>query len=112
MRQLHEKFADRQDVVFIVLVQREPHAGRMGFRDISQPSTLAERTELARRLKQDFSLNLTVLVDPMHDVSRKLYSQLPGPLFIISPEQKIVAKYPWMDESLVSQFLANDTIQK
>ena len=112
MRQLHEQFANRKDVVFVVLVQREPHAGRMGFRDIAQPSTLAERIELARRLQQEFSLDLTVLVDPMHDASRKLYSQLPGPLFIISPDQKVVAKYPWMDASLVSQFLTTETAEK
>jgi hypothetical protein len=101
LRQLHAKFAHLSDVVFIVLVQREPHAGRMGFRDIAQPTTLAERTELANRLKDEFGLKMNVLVDSMDDASRALYSQLPGPLFIIGPNQQVIAKHPWMDAALI-----------
>jgi hypothetical protein len=81
----------------------------MGFRDIEQPSNLDARIELAKRLKEEFSLEMQVLVDPMTDASREQYSQLPGPLWIISPDQKIVAKFPWMDASLVEQFFATTT---
>lgn len=102
---MHSKYSNRNEIVFLILVQREPHAGRMGFRDIPQPTTLAERIALATRMKDELGLSMPVYVDSMRDESRELYSQLPGPVFIIAPDRRIIAKFPWAEASWIETAL-------
>ncbi len=89
----------------VVVAQKEPHVNRMAFKEISQPQTLAERCALARRMKDELELNMQILIDPLDDRSRELFSDLPSPAFIIDPNGKVVAKFPWADSQQIAQAL-------
>jgi hypothetical protein len=84
-------------VALLVVEQREPHAGRMAFRDVAQPATLAERCALARRIRDELEVPLPILVDGMDDASRALFSDLPAPAFVLDAKGTIVDKLPWAD---------------
>jgi hypothetical protein len=84
-------------VVFAVIEQKEPHAGRMAFADIAQPGTFAERCALAKRLRDELEVPLPIYVDGMDDASRALFSDLPSPAFLIGRDGRIFDKLPWAD---------------
>ncbi len=75
----------------------------MAFKEIAQPQTLAERCELAQRMKDELELNMQILIDPLDDRSRELFSDLPSPAFIIDPSGKVIAKFPWADPQQIAQ---------
>lgn len=89
----------------VVVAQKEPHVSRMAFKEIAQPQTLAERCELARRMQEELELKMQILIDPLDDRSRELFSDLPNPAFIIDPSGKVVAKFPWADPQQIAQAL-------
>lgn len=97
MRGLADKLASRADVAFVIVYQREPHAGRMAFADLAQPATYAERRALATRAKEELGLPLLSLVDGMDDASRALFSDLPAPVFALDRFGHVAAKEPWID---------------
>ena len=84
-------------MVFVVVEQKEPHAGRMAFEDVAQPGTFAERCSLARRLRDELEVPLPIYVDGMDDASRALFSDLPSPAFLIDRAGRIADKLPWAD---------------
>ncbi len=84
-------------MVFLVVEQKEPHAGRMAFADVEQPATFAERLALARRLRDELEVTLPILVDGMDDASRALFSDLPSPAFVLDRAGRIAKKLPWAD---------------
>lgn len=84
-------------MVFVVVEQKEPHAGRMAFEDVAQPGTFAERCSLARRLRDELEVPLPIFVDGMDDASRALFSDLPSPAFLIDRAGRIADKLPWAD---------------
>lgn len=85
------------DVVFAVVEQKEPHAGRMAFAEVAQPGTFAERCTLARRIRDELEVPLPIFVDGMDDASRALFSDLPSPAFLIDRDGRIADKLPWAD---------------
>jgi len=85
------------DVVFAVIEQKEPHAGRMAFADVAQPRMFAERVALARRIRDELEVTLPIWVDGMDDASRALFSDLPSPAFLIDRSGRIADKLPWAD---------------
>lgn len=93
-------------MVFAVVEQKEPHAGRMAFADIAQPGTFAERCALARRLRDEVEVPLPIYVDGMDDASRALFSDLPSPAFLIDRDGRIADKLPWADPAPLAQALA------
>ncbi len=97
MRGLAEKYAGRSDVAFVIVYQREPHAGRMAFAEIAQPTTLDERRLLAARARDELQLPLLSLVDGMDDASRAWFSDLPAPVFVLDRYGQVAAKQPWID---------------
>jgi hypothetical protein len=97
LRGLADKYASRADVAFVIVYQREPHAGRMAFADLAQPATFAERRALATRAKDELGLPLLSLVDGMDDASRALFSDLPAPVFALDRFGHVAAKEPWID---------------
>jgi hypothetical protein len=102
-------------VVFAVVEQREPHAGRMAFADIEQPSTFAQRLALARRLRDELEVTLPIYVDGMDDASRALFSDLPSPAFVIDRAGRIAKKLPWAEPEplgkVLDELLARDAGQ-
>ena len=86
--------------------QQEPHAGRMAFADVAQPTTIEQRRALARRIRDELELPLTILVDGMDDGSRALFSDLPSPAFVIGRDGTILDKLPWADPEPLARSLA------
>ena len=43
---MHNSFEENgSNIAVVIVAQKEPHAGSLAFKDISQPETVAERTE-------------------------------------------------------------------
>lgn len=93
--------AARDDVEFVVVYQREPHARQMAFRDVPQPTTVEERLALARRACEEFELPQDFWIDGLDDQSRALFGDLPSPALILGPNGKVVAKLPWSEPDLL-----------
>ena len=92
---MHNSFEENgSNIAVVIVAQKEPHAGSLAFKDISQPETVAERTELAKRMKDEFELPMPVLVDSMKDTSRALFTDLPSPAFIIDEKGILRSKMP------------------
>ncbi len=109
MRQLHKKYESSKDAELLIVYQKEPHPGQLAFKEIAQPENLEQRLELAKKMKEEYELPMTVLVDSMEDQSRALFSDLPSPAFVIDAEGTICEKMPWADaqpiEAAVEQLI-------
>jgi len=81
----------------VVVEQKEPHAGRMAFAEVEQPTSFAARCTLARRIRDELEVPLPIYVDGMDDASRALFSDLPSPAFVIDRAGRIADKLPWAD---------------
>lgn len=90
----------------LIVAQKEPHAGTLAYKEISQPETVAERTKLAKRMKDEFELPMTVLVDSMKDTSRALFTDLPSPAFVIDEKGVVRGKMSWAQPEAISDFLS------
>ncbi|MFK7770250.1 MAG: hypothetical protein AB8B55_23775 [Mariniblastus sp.] len=101
MRQLHREYSSSNDAEILIVYQKEPHAGQLAFKEIEQPETVDQRRELAKRMKDEYELPMTVLVDTMEDQSRALFSDLPSPAFVIDSEGIVRAKFPWADAETI-----------
>lgn len=93
-------------MVFAVVEQKEPHAGRMAFASITQPATFAERHALAVRMRDELEVPLPIWIDGMDDASRALFSDLPSPAFVIDRDGRIAHKLPWADATALQPVLA------
>ena len=78
----------------------------MAFKDIAQPETFAARVKLAAKMKNEYEMPMTVLVDTMEDQSRALFSDLPSPVFIINAEGVIQNKFPWPEAEQIKTAVA------
>lgn len=104
---MHESFEkEGSKTVILIVAQKEPHAGSLAYKNISQPETVAERTKLAKRMKDEFELPMTVLVDSMKDTSRALFTDLPSPAFIIDAQGILRGKMSWAQPEDISSFLS------
>lgn len=88
----------------LVIYQREPHAGQMGFEHIVQPRTMEERLQLARSTRRETQLPVPFLVDSMKDESRALFSDLPSPAILIDPQGLVLEKWPWAEADVIQSF--------
>ncbi len=89
----------------MIIYQKEPHSGQMAFQDIAQPETFEERCALASRMKDEYEMPMTVLVDTMEDRSRALFSDLPSPVYILDGEGVVQAKFPWPEQEQIADAL-------
>ena len=103
MRRLHEEFSEAGDTKIVIIYQKEPHVGTMAFRDIRQPENFDQRVKLAKRMKDEFEMPMDVLVDTMDDSSRKLFSDLPSPVFVLDKEGVVRDKFPWPDQEQIAE---------
>ena len=78
----------------------------MAFKEIAQPETFEARVQLARKMKDEYEMPMTVLVDTMEDQSRALFSDLPSPVFIIDAEGTIRNKFPWPESAQIKSAVA------
>jgi hypothetical protein len=82
-------------VLFIVLYQREAHAGEMRFSEIEQPDTYEERLKLANKSCQELSIATLVVIDDMENSVREAYGRLPNSAYMIDKGGKIFHKEGW-----------------
>ncbi len=92
-------------MAFLVIEQREPHAGRMAFTTIEQPETFEARRALAVRIRDELEIPLPILIDGMDDASRAVFGDLPSPAFVIGRDGSIVDKLPWADPEAIAATL-------
>jgi hypothetical protein len=90
----------------IIVCQKESHAGELAFKDIEQPESFEQRCELARRMKDEYELPMTVLVDTMENQSQVLFGDFPSPAFVIDTDGVIRDKFPWADAAMVKTAVA------
>ena len=85
------------------MYQREPHAGQLGFADVEQPRTLAERAHLARRTLADSGLDVDVWIDGLDDASRFAFGALPNWAIVVDPAGIVRLKLPWFVPEVVDR---------
>lgn len=102
MRRLHNQFSKSGDTEIVIIYQKEPHIGTMAFRNIRQPENFEERVTLAKRMKEEYEMPMDVLVDTMDDASRKIFSDLPSPVFVIDKNGVVQDKFPWPDQEQIA----------
>ena len=98
MEKVREAYEEK--VLFIVLYQREAHAGqRMGntldFSEVEQPDEYGERLVLAEKSCQELSIATLVVIDEMDDAVRRAYGGLPNSAYIINTGGEIFHKESW-----------------
>ena len=101
MRRLHKQYSKSKEAEILIVYQKEPHPGQMAFKAIAQPETFEARVELAKKMKDEYEMPMTVLVDTMEDQSRALFSDLPSPVFIIDAKGVIRNKFPWPESEQI-----------
>jgi lysophospholipase L1-like esterase len=87
----------------VVVHQREPHAGQLGFMDVEQPTTFAARAQLARRTLTDNGLDVDVWIDGLDDASRFAFGALPNWAIVVDPAGVVRLKLPWFVPEVVDR---------
>ncbi len=82
-------------VLFVVLYQREAHAGERMFAEVEQPETYEERQALAEKSCGELGIGATVVIDDMSNTVRTTYGQLPNSAYVIDKGGTIVYKEAW-----------------
>ena len=57
---------------------------------------------MAKRMKEEYEMPMDVLVDTMDDASRKIFSDLPSPVFVIDKNGVVQDKFPWPDQEQIA----------
>jgi hypothetical protein len=82
-------------VKFIILYQREAHAGELRFAEVEQPETMEQRQELAEKACDELKIATTVVIDDMANTTRTTYGGLPNSAYIIDKGGVIAYKEAW-----------------
>jgi len=94
---VREEYED--DVLFLVLYQREAHAGQdtgqLNFEEIEQPEQYEARQELAERTCDELSIATLVVIDEMDNRVRQAYGGLPNSAFMIGKGGEVLYKETW-----------------
>lgn len=96
-----EQYRSRDDVRFVVVYQREPHAGQMAFRDVPQPTDRAERVELAKKTLAELQLDVDLWIDDSGDQSRALFGDLPNSAIVIDASGTVRLKLSWCEPEVL-----------
>ena len=89
----------------VVVYQREPHPNQLGFRDVAQPATYAERCALAQKTREELQLDVEVWVDDLGDTSRATFGDLPNPAIVVDARGKVALKLAWCDPKVLEKAL-------
>ncbi len=85
----------RGRVTFVIVYQREAHAGQRIFMAIEQPRTMSQRSELARRVREELDIETTIVLDDMMNSTRRAYGARFNEAFIVDRDGRIVHKERW-----------------
>jgi len=84
-----------EEILFIVLYQREAHPGELSFKEIDQPEEYDARLELAKKTCDELSIATLVVIDEMDNAVRDAYGGLPNSAYVIDKGGKILHKEAW-----------------
>ena len=87
--------AYEDDILFIVLYQREAHAGELTFKEIEQPDEYGARLELAKKSCEELSIATLVVIDGMDNAVREAYGGLPNSAYVIDKGGEVLYKEGW-----------------
>jgi len=90
---VREAYEDK--VLFIVLYQREAHAGELRFEEIEQPEEYEARLELAKKSCEELSIATLVVIDGMDNAVREAYGGLPNSAYVIDKGGEVLYKEGW-----------------
>ena len=100
-----KEYEGRDDLRFVVVYQREPHARQMAFRRVGQPTSYAERVALAKKTLTELRLGVEVWVDDLGDASRAAFGDVPNPAVVIDGKGIVRMKLSWSDPKVLGRFL-------
>jgi len=102
LKQLHAEFGDR--VEFIMLNVREAHPGE----NFMQPTTMVEKLEHARALKQLFEVPWTIATDDIEGSLHRALDPKPNSAFLMNKDGIIIFRSLWAsDKKAMRQALAS-----
>jgi hypothetical protein len=113
MKALQSRWADRDDVEFLLIYSREAHPDqpeRMpGDTVYSQPTTQAEKDEMARLTREMLGLTVPIAVDTVDARTQRAYGAGPNSVTIVDAEGEVVFRQQWLDPQAVEVALTELT---
>mgnify|MGYP001367527796 CR=1 FL=1 len=106
-----KKHADRDDLRFVIVYQREPHARQLAFDGTLQPKSDVERVALAKKALDEMNLDVDVWIDDLGDSSRAMFGDLPNWAVVVSPDGKIHAKLEWAEPEKLAKAIPEPRVQ-
>ncbi len=105
MEELYSAYKDREDVRFLIVYTREPHARQVfpgwNFLGIGQSKDYDQRKDYARACRKDHGMDMPILIDTMDGKVQKTYGGLPNNVIVIDKDGNIAAKKRWNDPLFV-----------
>lgn len=77
----------------------------MGFKDVAQPKTAAERTALAQKTCDELRLDVDTWIDDLGDTARAAFGDLPNPAIVVDAGGTVRLKLPWCDPEALAKVL-------
>ena len=90
INQLYERFRG-DDIEFLFVYVREAHPGEI----IPAHSSIREKTEAARLLRDEEDMHMPILVDDLRGSIHRKYSRLPNPAFLIDRSGRVAFLSLW-----------------
>ena len=90
INELYDRFRG-EDFEFLFIYVREAHPGEI----IPAHSSMREKTEAARLLRDEEDMHMPVLVDDLRGSIHREYSQLPNPAFLIDKSGRVAFLSLW-----------------
>lgn len=90
---------------FVLVYQREPHAGQMAFCDVPQPTTYEERVALAKKTITELQLPIDVWIDDLGDASRAAFGDLPNAAIVMDALGIVQLKLSWAEPVVLDRTL-------
>ena len=103
MNELAQKYPE---VNFLVLYVREAHPGVK----IGPHASLEEKTEVAKRLKEELQDNREILVDDVDGTAHTMYGLFPDSIYIIDKDSTVIYRAVWNNIRHVDEIL--ESLQK
>ena len=90
INQLYDRFRG-DDIEFLFIYVREAHPGEI----IPAHSSMREKTEAARLLRDEEDMHMPILVDDLRGTIHRKYSRLPNPAFLIDKSGRVAFLSLW-----------------
>jgi len=103
MNDLAQKYADAEDLVFLVLYVREAHPGGR----IGQHVSLEQKLELARQFDTRVpNERRALLVDDLEGTAHRAYGSMPNMAYIIGPDFRVLFRSDWTHVTMIDDILS------